>query len=293
MNLATLFVEFVAKGVDSVKGALDGIKSSLGAIGGPAGAVTASLVGLAGAAALNSQEYANLQTLFGELGREIGSVFLPVMDVAREVLVALMPVARQVGEVIEKIAPAVAKVASVVGQFLTAAVGPLVNMMEVIGSVVQAVVVPVVTVLAAAFEVLSTVVQVLTAPFQILLEILARIANVVGSGIAKAFEAFAQVISSLVLPVLEALTGIMREVDRFLDSIGLKASKGHRSLTPRGGGGTEQVQDTYRRIQSAALKTEPDRNYQKEIADNTKNTAEGVGVLSKQPPPRQAVGGPP
>lgn len=289
MNLATLFVDFAARGVDSVKGALDSVKASLGAIAGPAGAVAGALLELAADAALNSQEYANLQTLFGELGREIGTVFLPVMDVAREVMTSLMPVARQVGEVVEKIAPAVAKVASVVGQFLSASVGPLVNMLEVIGSVVQAVVVPVVTVLATAFQVLSTVMQVLHMPMRILLEILGRIANVVGSGIAKAFEGFAQVISSLVLPVLEALTGIMREVDRFLDSIGLKATKGHRSLTPKGGGGTEQVQDTYRRIQSAALKTEPDRNFQKEIADNTRNTANGVDVLSKRDEPRPAI----
>jgi hypothetical protein len=111
-----------------------------------------------------------------------------------------------------------------------------------------------------------------------------RIFSVIGPPVLKFFEAFAEIVTAFVVPILETLAGWLEEVVAWLQRLGIigertkqKQGANHRSVsqTP---GGMEGIADTYKRMQQSALRM--DVNYPKRQVELAEESNKHLGHIA-------------
>lgn len=229
MKLAELFVEFSAKGVEGiskatsqVKGQLDGIVASAGnvgsamssALGGGIAGGAMAMGGMAMAGIAGSGQAEAITNTLGMISRELGSVFLPIVELVSGAFMDLLPVAGMFADLLQ---PSIQALSDALGGVWKA-------VMPLIESLAKA---------EAAW--LGTIAEVVGGFVNLLLPVIELAAG--------AFKWWVDMVRDVINWVRRKLW--MSEID---------SPKGQaRRLAPRSGG-FEDVQAAYARIAQASMK---------------------------------------
>ena len=240
-RLAELFVEFSTKGTEAIHGAVTKAGLALKAF---------TVAGFA-----TSAESERMTFLFGELSREVSSLFLPVFETVQQV----------VGDVtlwLRNLSGEQQRLLGFFGAIVagTSAVSIAFGLLGIKVNLATAGLAAIVGSLVMFFAQNDKMKD----AFGPLLEQMERIVNIVGPPLMEFFEKLAEHIVNVLVPVFEWLAEKLKALADWMGgSIDAGAKFGkeqHRSLSARGGG-MESVTASYQRLQQSALKVDiPERH---------------------------------
>ena len=239
-KLADLFVEFSTKGTEALHGAVTKAGLALKAF---------AIAGFA-----TSAESERMTFLFGELSREVSSLFLPVFETIQQVVGDVTLWLRNLSGEEQRLLGFFAAIAAGIstvslafaafGVKLTFATGGLTAVTAIVGSLLM---------FFGQNDKLRNA-------FGPLLEQMGRIVNVVGPPLMEFFTKLAEHIVNVLVPVLEWLTERLKELADWMGDAGPKKKKPHESVSAKGSG-MESVTASYQRLQQSALKVDiPERH---------------------------------
>lgn len=231
-TLATQFVEFAAKGIEKVQSQMDGLREKLGSIDELALTLQGSLGALAGVALFQgTAEGERFAELMSQLTREIAAVFLPVIEMVMDVVNQMIAGFRSLGGEGQNAIAALLAFTGPLGMFISGVIA------------------------SEAFR--DSLVKVAN--------VLGRLASAVGElalpVIEAAFNAIAMVLENVIIPALELMVELFERARKVAEMLGLVEAKNaekdkqKRRQVGAPGGQFEDVQQTFKRIQEAALKT--------------------------------------
>ena len=258
LPLASFFVSFGAKGVESTGAALHGIKGAF--------------VGMAASGVMASQEMERFSYAQSELSRTVGSVFKPVVDKATDALFRFNSKLSESG--------GMARIQEAMGKFADAAI----RLFEAFEGEI--------------FKGLDTgadLVELLVDGFSALVDWITELKSGTLGWVMALMDAMNPL--KMTIDLVEKLVDLFKsgfdpeEFDRLQAERAAKKQDPDAKLsklTPRGGG-MEDFKATYQRIQQAMFKL-GETDYAKNTADNTRRTAEGIERLNGAAPTKPLIG---
>ncbi len=275
--LSDLVVRFTAQGVGEVASAMASLGSGFVIVAGAAQAAVGTFLSLAQAGINASAEGQRLQTITERLSRQLGSLFIPVLE--------------GIGDLVQKLSGwfeglSQSQFDAISGAKIFNAVFDTLGKAIDVGLRIFEQWIPVIDIFVSGIAQMIEATQPLRDAMGRVAEqfsnIVARFSANFWGAIIPVVVQLANVIAATLVPALELVASIMGGINDLLESIGLKAKTlggggGHRSLSAPGGG-KGSLTAPYERIQAAALKEgQPkERNYQAEIAKHTAETAANV-----------------